>query len=418
MKFNLTIFSTLLLVSSMEANAQNEVIYDESKVPNYELPELLVSDAGKTIGSTEEWETVRRKEILKAFENEVYGKTPGSKEPAVAVNDLEEGEVFDGLGTRKQVKLVFDNSISIDLLMYLPNGIENPPVFIGLNFLGNHTISDDDNIVLPSSWVPAQRELNLVDNKPNEASRGHRASRWPVETILKGGFALVTAYYGDIDPDYDDFSNGIHPAYYDDESKPADDEWGAIGAWAWGYSRILDYLEGSEMLSASRFVAFGHSRIGKAALWAGAQDQRFDAVISNNSGCGGAALSMRLYGETVGAINKQFPHWFNTNFKKYNQNESALPVDQHMLLALIAPRPLYVASAEDDQWADPRGEYLSLFHAGKVYDLYEKASLESPESPSVNQPIMKGVGYHIRTGKHDVTEYDWLQYMAFCKNHF
>ncbi len=395
--------------------------YDESKIPEYELPALLVAKNGKKILSKEEWVDLRRGEILADFASNMYGKIPPGR-INFEVKKIKEMSAFDGKARMKEVKLVFmrnNKKLSMDILMYLPISQSQVPVFLGLNFYGNQTILDDPNISLPSSWMRNNEELNITENIATEESRGARHSRWPVEKIIDRGYGLVTIYYGDIDPDKNDLSDGVHALYYKPgEHTLASDEWGSISAWAWGLSRAMDFFELEEEIDERRVALMGHSRLGKAALWAGAIDQRFAIVISNDSGCGGAALSRRQFGETVERINTAFPHWFCDNFNMYNNNEVALPVDQHMLIAMMAPRPVYVASAEDDQWADPKGEYLAAHYAGEVYKKFGKKGLKSKKQPKVNKPKMKSIGYHIRSGGHDVTDFDWEAWMDFADKHY
>ena len=190
---------------------------------------------------------------------------------------------------------------------------------------------------------------------------------------------------------------------------------GALAAWGWGLSRALDYLESDSGVDAARVAVFGHSRMGKAAVWAGARDTRFAMVVSNASGCGGAALSRRRFGETVRRINTAYPYWFCDAFHKYGDNEDLLPFDQHELLALIAPRPLYVESGSEDRWSDPQGEFLGLAHASPVYELYGYEGFTTSERPGVEQPVVKGrTGTHIRAGRHEILLYDWLRYLDFA----
>lgn len=373
--------------------------YDEAKVPAYTLPDPLVCADGSRVRSKDDWTKKRRAEVLNLFTEQMFGKAPGRPEGMHFKVLYSDPDALGGLAIRKEVKVFFTKSEKRDfmtLLLYLPKNVKGgAPVFLGMNFKGNWGINADPGITMPEDW----KRYGCVENR----ERGAASSRWPLETIIKRGYGVVTFYRGDVDPDFDDgFKNGLqHLGYAKGQEYPKPDEWGTISAWAWAMRRALDYLETDSDVNAHRVAAIGHSRLGKTALWAGAQDERFAMVISNESGCGGAALSRRRVGETIDTICKHFPHWFCANFFQYMGNEDALPIDQHELLALVAPRPLYVASAEGDRWADPKGEELSLQEARKVYALWGKKAVQK-------------TAYHVRAGKHDITPEDWAHYLDFA----
>lgn len=402
----------MVLLSQLAlAQAPEGFLYDEDQVPNYSLPPILESGQGAA-----HWWRLRRLELLRLFEAEVYGRTPTTVEQPFWERVEGPTPCFNGKAVRQQVALWplgKPRGLRLDLLLYLPAGEQPAPTFLGMNFYGNQTVYPDPDILLARGWVARNESLGIPANRATEESRGARAGRWPIEAVVARGYGVCTLYYGDVDPDRPDFNDGVHPYFYEpDQKRPGPDEWGSIGAWAWGLSRVMDYLEQEERVDGKRVIVMGHSRLGKTALWAGAQDQRFAMVISNNSGCGGAALSRRRFGETVERINTQFPHWFCANFHKFNGREDSLPVDQHQLLALIAPRPLYVTSASADLWADPRGEFLATQEAGRLYRELGQEGLPPDSTLPAPGGVLQGmVSYHLRSGRHDLTLWDWNRFM-------
>jgi hypothetical protein len=375
-----------------------------SSVLQYPLPEASASSA-------QEWRKQRRPEILHLFADQVFGETPSAKpEIHFRVTSTDE-HALNGTAVRKQVTVFFskdETGPQMHLLLYSPAKAHGRvPVFLGLNFFGNETVSADPGIDLPEVWIKGQK------TKAEEKARGTNAQQWQVEKILSNGFALATIYCGDIEPDFDGgMQYGVRKLF----PKPTDNQWGTLGAWAWGLSRALDYLETDHTVDAKKVILIGHSRLGKATLWSAAQDPRYSVVISNESGVGGASLYRAATSETIEHLNTAFPHWFCVNFHQYTGHPDRVPVDGNLLLSLIAPRPLYVASAELDKSSDPPAEFLSTVEASKVYELLGKRGLGTDKMPPLNQPLMTGtIAYHVRDGKHDVTAFDWDQYLAFAK---
>jgi len=353
------------------------------------LTTMLMS--AEPVSNPAEWSKEARKETLTVFQREVYGVNPAGKVASEWVLDRER-KVMEGTVVQREYVLTLGGTLKVRALLYLPVGKKDVPVFLGLNFRGNHTVEDGE-------WI----------TKANDEKRGKAVGRWPVEMITKAGFGLVTIHCDDFDPDEDDgFKNGVHALF---EGERNGTSWGTIAGWAWGLSQVREKLEMVPEVDAEKVVVIGHSRLGKTALWAGASDEKFAMVISNNSGCGGAALSKRKHGETVARINKVFPHWFAGNFRKYGDKEETLPVDQHQLIACIAPRPVYVASASKDDWADPEGEFLALKMAAPAWG---EVLGEMPE-PGGEVGKAGKVRYHLREGKHDIKEWDWERYLEAAK---
>lgn len=407
---------TLLIAGATAATSLAEMPPFEQLRSRPELPDPLVSASGTAITDPGSWEKVRRPEIVELFEHYMYGKAPAAPDNLSFVVEREDKGYFGGKATLREVAIKFgpESAPPIYLLLIVPNSGKPAPVFVGLNFNGNHTTLADPKIHLTKTWVGKAK-----DNVASDADRGSSADRWPFEQAIARGYAIATFYQGDIDPDKkDDWTDGIHPHYYEEgQTHPGPNEWGCIAAWAWGLSRAADYLARDPSIDKNRICVMGHSRNGKTALLAGALDQRFALTVSNQSGCGGAAISRRRMGETVAVINKNFPHWFCDEFVHFDDNEDKLPLDQHMLLALIAPRPLLVCSATEDKWADPEGEFAACVAASPVYKLLGTGGISSTDYPAENQLIDSIVGYHVRPGKHNVGEADWKVFMDFADKH-
>jgi len=400
-------------VAFAQAPATN---YDEAKVPAYRLPPLMAMNDGAPVRTAGDW-TKRRAEIRALLESQMFGRAPARPADLTFAVDSIDKAALGGKAVRRELSIKARGR-SLHLLLYLPTNATGPvPVFVGLGFNPNQSVSADPGIALAGTWVQ-NKETKLIELQPaQEDSRGSAASRWQLDMILARGFGLATMYYGDIEPDIiGAMKQGVRGTYLKlGQEAPDASDWGAIAAWAWGLSRAADYLETDKGVDAGRMALVGHSRLGKTALWAGAMDTRFGIVISNDSGEGGAAISRRVFGETLADLNNRFPHWFCGNYKQYTGHEGEMPFDSHMLLALIAPRPLYVASAEEDQWADPKGEFLAAVAASEVYELLGKKGVGTVAMPPVNQPVGDAVRYHVRTGKHDITAYDWQQYLDFAE---
>jgi hypothetical protein len=426
-QFCLSFLALLLSPYCRTQDALPHIVFNhsEEQIPSYTEPPVLRLNDGQAVTSAKQWMTQRRPQILRLLRTQMFGVNPDwSRRLKVQHIDVDP-DALEGLARREQITLVLPGNPSgpaLHLLLYLPNAVAGRvPVFLGLNDAGNQSVSKDNGIDLNEIWVTSAVDHHvLVPVKASDSMRGTRASQWPIETILARGYGFATIYDGDLEPDFAGSANdgfrAISPL--SEASIPPAERWGAIGVWAWGLSRALDYLMTDSRVNGKQVAVIGHSRFGKAALWAGAQDQRFGMVISNESGKGGAALMKRDYGETVANLTTRFSYWFCPNFQQYAGNPQKLPFDSPFILSLIAPRPLYIASSDGAFIVDPKGEFLAGVAVEPVYRLFEKDELNLGQMPELDQPIGGQIGYHIRPGKHDMTAYDWEQYLTFADQHF
>lgn len=391
----------------------------EAKTTSLPLPNPLIMADGTPVTTARQWRDKRRPELRRLFSSEIYGKTlVGRPENLRFVVREEKHEARGGKATRLRIGVLFegrDDGRQMELLVYLPNGVKGPvPLFLGLNFDGNYDTTDEPDIPLPAHWVNGLFQTGPNDHRAHEDARGRHQAMFPYDLILSRGYGIATAGYGEVEPDepghWRDGPRGLGPP-------PGGGDWGAIGAWAWALSRAMDYLQTNPRIDAKRIAIFGFSRLGKAALWAGAQDERFAMVISQNSGKGGVSLSKRLVGEPVAHLAGSLGHWFAPNYARYADNEAALPIDGHELAALIAPRPLLILSGTEDSWSDPEGEFLSGLGADPVYRLLGTDGLAAKRWPAPQQLVNSTIGYYLRPGGHDVTLEDWQATLAFADKH-
>jgi len=410
--------------------------YDESKIPPYHLLDPLRMEDGQPVTTAEQWFTERRPQIMQLFEENIFGRSPAASKNAVVHARIIERDnhALDGLAIREQIELTFDPAPGIirspqvertmRLLLYVPaNAKHRPaPVVLGLNFTGNQSVVDDPGILPTPMWSKPRGGTELVHAMPAEATRGSATQEWQVRLLLSRGYGLATAYYQDLEPDFKDSAQySVRQLFQSAAAAARPDDWGAIGAWAWGLSRAMDYLENDPLVDSTHVAVMGHSRLGKAADWTAAQDTRFAALLSTESGHGGQSIQRRALGETVAHLEHSFPEWFCPAYARWVGRDAEIPADGNLLLSLNAPHLLYVASAVQDEWSDPKGEFLSALSASRVYRLLGKPALPpDTRMPAVDQPIgLNGyVAYHERAGKHDVTLFDWEHYLDFLDDHW
>jgi hypothetical protein len=387
--------------------------FDERKVGAYQLPDLLTTSSGVHILDPRSWYNLRRPEIDRLLEEQEYGRSPAAPKSMRFEVVEPSTPALDGLAIRKQIAihLTADDWPTLHLLLYTPAKSTKPsPVLLNLSFTSNANTVDDPGIKAGTVWGP--NHTQIIPPQPTSA---RRIGVIPVQRLLQEGYGFATFYYGDVEPDSaDGLPYGIRARYLSSKgTQPAANEWGAIAAWAWGLSRAQDYLETDPQVDAKHGAIIGVSRLGKTVMWAGAHDTRFALVIASCSGEGGASLSHRDYGETVADMNKGFAYQFAANYQKYGSDPAHMPFDAHMLVALIAPRPLLLQTGSLDLWSDPKGEFLAEVAADPVYHLLGTDGLQTDQWPPPGLPIVTPLGYFMHDGGHGTLPDDWQVLINF-----
>lgn len=373
-----------------------------------QLPHPLQMSDGSEVETVKQWEQKRRPELKKLFQEHMYGQIPPKPKKIDFNVTGEYGDFLGGKAVLKTVTISFGSpeAPKIDLLVISPKGKQKAPAFLVLNFCGNHAITDDKRVPLQRGWAKCS-----PNNRATDADRAAQAKDWPLEEIVDRGYALATFCNNDVDSDRADVSDGVYKWLNPDA--PTHNR-GTIAAWAWGFHRAMDYLVTDKAIDPKRVATVGHSRNGKTSLLAAAMDERFALAIPHQAGCGGTAPSRGTTGESVAQINKGFPHWFNAEFKKYNDAPQKLPFDQNCLVALMAPRPVLFSNAVEDQWANPSGQFEVLQAAEPVYKLLKAGGLDAKEMPELGKLVNSKLGYFIRPGKHSMIKEDWMVFLEFA----
>jgi len=383
---------------------------------NPDLPDPLIMRDGSKVASKDDWFNKRRPELKALFEHYMYGRRPAAKPISAAVNH-EDPKALGGKATLREVVITVDNydKSKINLLLVVPNERKSQgpvPVFVGMNFSGNHTLVKDPKLLLPTAWIYPNKD-SVKDNRATDAGRGVATDVWNIDLIIERGYAVATFYSGDVDPDRPEKREGLRPIL-DGKGPAAGDDTATIMAWSWGYSRVIDYLTSNKEIDSKKIVAVGHSRLGKTSLLAAAFDDRIAMAIPHQAGCGGTAPSRGKVGESVKRINTSFPHWFCGNFKAFNEEPTRLPFDQNCLVALCAPRPVLFSNAVEDSWANPDGQFEVLQAADPVYRFLGVGGLDAKKRPEIGKLVDSKLGYFIREGKHSMNREDWKVFLDFA----
>jgi hypothetical protein len=391
-------------------------------VSQSQWPDPLVLFSGERVQNPKQWVEQRRPELKALFQHYMYGELPPKPASIRFATSVKDDTFLGGKATLKLVTISFDaqDAPRIDLLLVVPNARRPAPVFLAMNFCGNHALMDDPRIPLTRGWLYNSCK-GCTNNQATPAARGTQAPDWPLPEIIQRGYALASFCNSDIDSDRADVSDGVWAWLARQRTgSPTNSlthDRGCIAGWAWGFQRCVDYLVTDPDLDPQRIVAVGHSRNGKTALLAAAFDERIALAIPHQAGCGGTAPSRGKIGESVKQINDHFPHWFNAEFKKFNDQTGKLPFDQHCLVALMAPRPVLLSNALEDQWANPSGQFEVLQAAEPAYRLLNAGALAAKQMPPLGQLVDSTLGYFIRPGKHSMTRDDWLIFLDFADRH-